>query len=72
MEDSGMGQGLVVGFLAGAVFGVIAGILHAPRSGAETREMLREKAMVAREKADELFERVKERAQGTRDCNEAV
>jgi gas vesicle protein len=49
------------------------GMLYAPKSGAETREMLKEKAMEAREKAlemrekaGEMVERVKDRAQSMR------
>ena len=75
MEDNGMAKGLVIGLLAGAVFGVAVGMLYAPKSGAETREMLkekaveaREKAMEAREKAGEMVEKVKERAQAMRGC----
>jgi gas vesicle protein len=54
MEENGMAKGLVIGLLAGAVFGVAVGMLYAPKSGAETREMLKEKATEAREKAGEF------------------
>jgi gas vesicle protein len=66
MEENGMAKGLVIGLLAGAVFGVAVGMLYAPKSGAETREMLKEKATEAREKAGEFVEKVKERAQTMR------
>lgn len=72
MEDNGMAKGLVIGLLAGAVFGVAVGMLYAPRPGAETREMLREKAMEARDKAGEIVEKVKERAQSMRGSKEAA
>jgi gas vesicle protein len=72
MEDNGMAKGLVIGLLAGAVFGVAVGMLYAPKSGAETREILKEKAMEAREKAGELVEKVKERAQAMRGSKEAA
>ena len=72
MEDNGMAKGLVIGLLAGAVFGVAVGMLYAPKSGAETREMLREKAMEAREKAGEMIDKVKERAQTMRGGREAA
>ena len=72
MEDNGMAKGLVIGLLAGAVFGVAVGMLYAPKSGAETREMLREKAMEAREKAGEMIDKVKERAQAMRGAREAA
>ncbi len=66
MEENGMAKGLVIGLLTGAVFGIAVGMLYAPKSGAETREMLKEKATEAREKAGEFVERVKERAQTMR------
>ena len=62
MDDNGMAKGLVIGLVAGAVFGLVVGMLYAPKSGADTREMLKGKAMEAREKAGELVEKVKERA----------
>jgi gas vesicle protein len=61
MDDDGMTKGLVIGLMAGAVLGLAAGMLYAPKSGAETRTIIKEKAMEAREKADELVEKVKER-----------
>jgi gas vesicle protein len=69
MEDNGMAKGLVIGLLAGAMFGVAVGMLYAPKSGADTREMLKEKAMEAREKAGEMVDKVKERAQSLRHSN---
>ena len=72
MEDSGMAKGLVIGLLAGAVFGVALGMLYAPKPGVETRAMLKEKAMEAREKAGEMVEKVKERAQTMRAGKEAA
>lgn len=72
MEENGMAKGLVIGLLAGAVFGVAVGMLYAPKSGADTREMLKEKAMEAREKAGEMVEKVKERAQSMRHSKEVA
>jgi len=72
MDDNGMAKGLVIGLLAGAVFGVALGMLYAPKSGADTREMLKDKAMEAREKAGEMVEKVKERAQTMRHSKESA
>ena len=72
MDDNGMAKGLVIGSLAGAVFGVALGMLYAPKSGDDTREMLIEKAMEARDKAGEMVEKVKERAQAMRHSKEAA
>ena len=65
-RDSGFGMGLLVGGL----IGVTLGILFAPHSGKETREMIqekagemREKAMEMREKAEEVVEKAKERVE---------
>jgi gas vesicle protein len=62
VDDNGMAKGLVIGLVAGAVFGLAVGMLYAPKSGAATREILKEKAMEARDKAGELVGKVKERA----------
>ncbi len=62
MAEKDGGSGFAVGFLVGAVLGLAIGFLFAPRSGAETRELLKEKAAVARERAAEVVQRVKEAA----------
>jgi gas vesicle protein len=67
-----MAKGLVIGLVAGAVFGLAVGMLYAPKSGAETRTMLKDKTMEAREKAGELVEKVKERASAMRGGKEAA
>ncbi len=62
MADREGGAGFGIGFLVGAAIGVALGILFAPRPGAETRQMLREKAEVARGRATEVAQRVRETA----------
>jgi len=55
-------RSFALGFLLGAVAGVAIGFLYAPKSGKETRELLKEKAGEIKEKAEEGFEKVKETA----------
>ncbi|MBI4329794.1 MAG: YtxH domain-containing protein [Chloroflexi bacterium] len=46
--------GVAIGLLAGAAVGAAIGILYAPRPGAETRDILVEKAQTVKERAAEL------------------
>ena len=59
-KESAAGFGL--GLLAGAIVGLAIGFLYAPRSGQETRAMLREKAENARGKAEGIIAEGRERA----------
>ena len=67
-ETRGSGQAVALAFLGGAVVGVVAGLLLAPKSGEETRRALKgyakrtqeevlEKAKEARAALDETIER---------------
>lgn len=58
MDSKGSGN-FSTGLLIGTVIGIAVGLLFAPQSGVETREMLKQKATVAKEKATEVKERVK-------------
>ena len=49
-------------FLAGLGVGALVGILYAPSSGEETREVLRNKAQEGAEKAKQQAKKVKEQA----------
>ncbi len=62
MADGDRGSGFAIGLLVGAVLGLAIGFLFAPRSGEETRRLLKEKAGVARERAAEITKRVRETA----------
>ena len=62
MSDKDSGSSFAIGFLIGAIAGVAIGFLYAPKSGKETREMLREKAGEIKEKAGEVTEKAKEAA----------
>ena len=37
MDNSGLGKGLFVGFIAGGVVGAVLALLYAPKSGSELR-----------------------------------
>ena len=58
-DNSGSG---LVWFLAGLGIGAAAGILYAPRAGAETREALRAQAEEGAERAKQHARRVRESA----------
>ena len=47
------------GMIIVTVIGLALGFLFAPQSGEETRELIRSKARVAKEKATDLSEKVK-------------
>jgi gas vesicle protein len=51
-------------FLAGLGFGAIAGVLYAPRSGDETREVLRSRAEEGREFVRDRARQAREQAAG--------
>lgn len=62
MSDKDTGSSFAIGFLIGAVVGVAVGFLYAPKSGKETRTMLKEKAGEVKEKASEVTAKVTESA----------
>lgn len=62
MSDKDTGSSFAIGFLIGAVVGVAVGFLYAPKSGKETRAMLKEKAGEVKEKASEVTAKVTESA----------
>jgi gas vesicle protein len=53
MSDRDEFGAFLVGFLAGSLSGAIAALLLAPQSGAETRTVIREKAIELKDKASE-------------------
>jgi gas vesicle protein len=57
MDSKGSGN-FFTGLLVGTVIGIAVGLIFAPQSGAETRQMLKQKASVAKEKAAKVKERV--------------
>ena len=44
MSEKEGGSNFLVGFIIGAIAGVAIGLLYAPKTGKETRALLREKA----------------------------
>ncbi|OGO41890.1 MAG: hypothetical protein A2137_05230 [Chloroflexi bacterium RBG_16_58_8] len=60
MGDRDSGSSFTIGFILGAIAGVAIGFLYAPKSGKETRAMLREKAGEVKEKTSEVTEKAKE------------
>ena len=52
----------LAGFLIGGAVGAIAGILLAPKSGAETREILKNSTVDALKKADETVKEIQAKA----------
>jgi gas vesicle protein len=51
MTNRDASVGFTAGVIIGAAIGLAVGFLYAPRSGEETREMLKEKAEILKEKA---------------------
>jgi gas vesicle protein len=60
MSDREGGSSFLIGFIIGAVAGIAVGFLYAPKSGRETRALLKEKVGEVREKAGEMTEKAKE------------
>ena len=60
MADGDRGSGFAIGLIVGAALGLAIGFLFAPRPGAETRQILKEKMGVARERATGAAKKVKE------------
>jgi len=59
MDDRGSSGIFLSGLLIGAIVGVAIGMIFAPQSGQETRELVREKVSTAKEKADELIQKAR-------------
>ena len=56
MDDMKGVLGLVTGFIMGSVAGLLVGILLAPQSGEETREVIRERGIELKSRAEDLTE----------------
>lgn len=62
MHHQDRGNDLLMGVLVGAVLGLALGLLLAPRTGAESRAFLKEKAQDVKERIREPLVRIKETA----------
>jgi gas vesicle protein len=60
MSEKEGGSSFLVGFIIGAVAGIAVGFLYAPKSGKETRALLKEKVGEVREKASEMTGKARE------------
>ncbi len=71
-----MNKKIIVGLLAGAAVGVLAGILLAPDSGKETRKKLSKKGKDITDtvhiKANELKEMMKEKYEAAKEAAESL
>jgi len=54
----------VIGFIVGGLIGAGLALLFAPQTGEETREMLKEKFLELKEKAEKIPETIKKETQG--------
>ena len=61
-ENQGLDGSFLLGFLAGAAVGVVAAILYAPKSGAETRGHLKDLADQQKQNLSNQWENTKEKA----------
>jgi gas vesicle protein len=59
-------KGLCIGLVSGAVIGGVIALLYAPKTGKETRQLIKDKAIeaaeAAKEKTSEVIDTVKEKA----------
>jgi gas vesicle protein len=62
-EDGGFSAGTVLlSFFMGGIIGAGVALLVAPRTGEETRKMIKDMAEEAKEKAESYYEQAKEKA----------
>jgi gas vesicle protein len=54
----------VIGFIVGGLIGAGLALLFAPQTGEETREMLKDKFLELKEKAEKIPETIKKETQG--------
>ena len=70
-------KGLIIGLFSGAVIGGVIALLYAPKTGKETRQLIKDKTVevvnVAKEKTNEVIDTVKDAAfEARRKGQEAV
>lgn len=52
-----------IGFLAGALVGSVIALLYAPQKGSDTRELIKSKAVEARDNAGRFVGKIKNKVQ---------
>jgi gas vesicle protein len=62
MSNNNSAASFGIGLAVGAVVGLALGLLYAPRSGKEMRELIKEKSGETWRKADEILKEAQERA----------
>jgi len=62
MTNKDISTGFAIGFFVGAAIGLAIGFLYAPRPGAETRKLIKEKAEEVKVKATGVIDKVQESA----------
>ena len=64
--NSDFAKGLCIGLVSGAVIGGVVALLYAPKTGKETRQLIKDKAIdvvdIAGEKTGEVIDAVKDAA----------
>jgi gas vesicle protein len=69
MYERGSGVGMLfLGILAGAVVGGVTALLLAPKSGQETRQMIKDKSMEWRDMAQDRYADMRERMNRAGEC----
>jgi gas vesicle protein len=58
----------VTGLIAGAIIGAVAGLLLAPKSGKETRKLLKDRASQLGEKASTSFTNILGKGEGEKEA----
>lgn len=67
-QESGMGTGsIILSFFIGGIVGAGVALLMAPKTGEETRKMIKDFAEDARDRAGDYVGQVKEKASGYMD-----
>ena len=61
-DNDGMARGLIIGFIAGSIFGGVLALLYAPKTGKELRANIKEKAGDIAEEAQEYVSRAQTKA----------
>ncbi|MFC1905530.1 YtxH domain-containing protein [Chloroflexota bacterium] len=62
MSEHSEGKNFILGLLTGAAIGVAVGLLYAPKSGSETRAILKDRLEHATEEAKHIVEIAQEKA----------